>query len=220
MKYYLITNAAISLLSMAGFIYGVIASIKKKQPLYFIMIVASLGTTAFSRLLEVIYMWITEQYFNGFHIGILGTIATFLFIFTANYGTMDTIGDGRSKSLRKYRIIALAAPFTVASLYVPIALSEANLVTKISFGAIYIVMMASSYFNLKHLILPDVDYGIIKCIRGYNFLMLCYSLLFAMERIALIYNQGILLCVIASLIAVDSLLIVPVLKRGASKWTI
>jgi len=219
-KYYLITNAAISLLSMVGFIYGVVVSIKKKQPLYFIMIVASVGTTAFSRLLEVIYMWITEEYFSGFHIGILGTIATFLFIFTANYGTMDTIGDGRSKSLRKYRIIALAAPFTVASFYVPIALSEANLVTKISFGAIYIVMMASSYFNLKHLILPDVDYGIIKCIRGYNFLMLCYSLLFAMERIALIYNHGILLCVIASLIAVDSLLIVPVLKRGASKWTI
>lgn len=220
MNYYIITNAAISLLSMAGFIYGVVTSIKKKQPLYYIMIVASVGTTAFSRLLEVIYMWITDEYFNGFHIGILGTIGTFLFIFTANYGTMDTIGDGRSKRLRKYRIIALAAPLTIASFFVPIALSNANLATKLSFGAIYIVMMASSYFNLKHLILPDVDYGIIKCIRGYNFLMLSYSLLFAMERIALVYNQGILLYVVSSLIAIDSFLIIPVLKKGASRWII
>jgi hypothetical protein len=205
---------------LVGFIYGVVTSIKKKQPLYYIMIVASVGTTAFSRLLEVVYMWTTEEYFDGFHIGILGTIATFLFIFTANFGTMDTIGDDHSKRLMKYRIIALVAPVVVASFFVPIALSKANLSTKISFGAIYIVMMASTYFNLKHLILPDVDYGIIKCIRGYNALMLCYSVLFALERIALVYNQDIMLYVVTSLIAVDSLLIVPVLRKGASKWTI
>ena len=85
MNYYLIVNAAICVLSMAGFVYGLCTSLKKKQPLYYIMIVASVGTTAFTRLLEVLYMWITNEYFNGFHIGILGAVATFLFIFTATY---------------------------------------------------------------------------------------------------------------------------------------
>ena len=220
MNYYLIVNAAICVLSMAGFVYGLCTSLKKKHPLYYIMIVASVGTTAFTRLLEVLYMWITNEYFNGFHIGILGAVATFLFIFTANYGAMDTIGDDGSARLKKYRLIALAAPAVAAGSFVPVAMSDAGLSTKISFGVICLFMMASSYFNLKHLILPDVDYGIIKCIRGYNFLMLVYSLLFSAEQIALVYDQDILLYVLGSMLAVVSALIVPVLKKGAAKWTV
>ena len=217
---YLILNAAVSVLALAGFIYGIVISIKKRQPLYVMMIIISVGTTAFTRMYEVIYMWINEEYFSDFHIGIIGTIATFLSILSANFGTIDSLGDDHSKKYRKYRLIALLAPFTFAMFYVPIALSDGTLSLKISYAAIYLVMMASSYYNLKHLIIPDVKFGIIKCLRPYNFLMLCYSLLFAIEQIALINNKDILLIIVTSLIAIDSFFIVPILRRGVSRWTI
>lgn len=220
MDLYLYFNAAISLLSFAGFIYGIITTMKTNKALYYIMIVASVGTTAFSRLFEVVYMWITGEYFDGFHIGLIGNIAFFTFIFTANYGTMDSLGDDGSPRFKKYRILALIADVVIAGLYIPIVLSEASLTIKISYGVVFLVMMLSSYYNLKHLILPDVDYGIIKCIKGYNFIMLCYSLLYAIERIALVYDLDIMLYVASGGMAIASLMIVPVLKRGASKWSI
>lgn len=217
---FLITNGAVCVLALAGFIYGVVISLKKKRPLYFTLIIISVATTAFTRMYEVIYYWINEEYFSGFHIGIIGTIATFLSIFAANFGAIDSLGDDHSKKFLKYRLIAFISPIVFAMFYVPIALSDGTLSMKLSYAAIYLVMMASSYFNLKHLILPDVECGIIKCLRGYNFLMLCYSLLFAIEQIALINNKEILLYITTSLIAIVSLLIIPVLKRGVSKWTI
>ncbi len=221
MSTYLYFNAAISLLSFIGFIYGIVTAIKKKnKALYYIMIVASVGTTAFSRLYEAVYMWIAEEYFDGFHIGLIGNVASFLFIFTANFGAMDSLGDDKTPRFRKYRIIALAAPAAVALLYVPIILSDAIVLIKISYGVIYLVMMFSSYYNLKHLILPDVDYGIIKCIKGYNSIMLCFTLLFALERIALVHDLDPLLYIASGGIAIASFLTIPVLKRGALKWTI
>ena len=68
---YLILNAVVSVLALAGFIYGIVISIKKRQPLYVMMIITSVGTTAFTRMYEVIYMWINEEYFSDFHIGII-----------------------------------------------------------------------------------------------------------------------------------------------------
>ena len=35
---------------------------------------------------------------------------------------------------------------------------------------------AAGYFHLKHLMIPDVDYGVVRCQRGYNALGLCMGL--------------------------------------------
>ena len=220
MNTYLYCNALISLLSFVGFIYGIVTVIKTTKALYYIMIIASVGTTAFSRLYEAVHMWITEEYFDGFHIGIIGNIASFLFIFTANYGVMDSLGDDKSPRFRKYRLIALSADAVLLGLYIPILLSDASFTIKLCYGLIFVMMMCSSYYNLKHLILPDVDYGIIRCIKGYNFIMLCYTLLFALERIALVYDMDIVLYIASVGIAIASVLTIPVLRKGVLKWTI
>lgn len=220
MNLLIILNAFTCLCALAGAIYGIVCIFRKKRPMYFIMIVASVGITAFSRLYEVVYMWTAGEYFRGFHIGILGTIGTFLFVFTANYGAMDTLCDDGSDKFKKYRLAALAAPALVLASYVPILLSKSTAEIKICFGFICAVIMMASYFNLKHLIIPDVDYGVIKCIRGYNLLMLIASAAFMFELVGIAFNLGVLLYASTACIGVVSLLVIPVLRRGAEKWAI
>ncbi|MBQ1451154.1 MAG: hypothetical protein II473_07045 [Clostridia bacterium] len=220
MKILIILNAFTCLCALAGAIYGIVCIFQSKRPMYFTMIVASVGITAFSRLYEVVYMWTAGEYFRGFHIGILGTIGTFLFVFTANYGAMDTLCDDGSDKFKKYRLAALAAPLVTAALYLPILMSKSSVEIKICFGFICAVIMMASYFNLKHLIIPDVDYGVIKCIRGYNLLMLIAGLFYMLELLGIAFNLAVLLYVSTACIGVISLLVVPVLKRGAEKWAI
>ena len=220
MELYIIFNSFTCLCAMIGFVYGIVHIFKSKRPMYFIMIVASVGVTAFCRLYEVVYMWIAGEYFRGFHIGILGTIGTFLFVFTASFGAMDSLGDDGSEKLKKYRFIALIAPLIIAMAYVPILMSQATTMVKICLGMICLVISMSSYYNLKHLIIPDVDYGIIKCIRAYNLLMLINGVFHMYELIGIAFNTTVFLYISSSCIAIVSLLVVPVLKRGAEKWVI
>ena len=220
MEYYKYLDLAVAVCAIIGFIYGLVVKTKIRRALYYKMIVAAVGTMALGRLYEFVYMWVSEEQFERFQIGTLVVIATFLFFFTANYGTMDHLGDNGSKEFRKYRIIAAAAPIIITASYVPVYLSDSNLITKISYAAIWISIMIASYYALKHLILPDVDFGVIRCIRGYNLLVLCYGLLSVTERIALLYDAKIVTWITCILSAVVALLLIPVLKKGAAKWII
>lgn len=216
----IILNAITCLFAFSGAVFGIVCLFKKRRPLYFIMIVASVGITAFCRLYDVVWMWSSGESFSGFHIGILGTIGTFLFLFTANYGEMDSLCDDKTPRLKKYRLLSFFAPAAVALFYVPLIFSDISVELKISYALITVIVMLASYYNLKHLIIPDVDFGVIKCIRGYNFLMLLNALFSMAELSGTSFGIAPLQYVSTVSIGIISLITIPVLKRGAEKWVI
>ena len=81
------------------------------------MIVLGVGCAMLGRLFATLLYLVNGELFDGFNVGMLGIIGSFLFFFSANFGQMDSIVDDGSPKFRKTRIIALAAPLTVAILW-------------------------------------------------------------------------------------------------------
>ena len=123
--------------------------------------------------------------FNGFQLGVFGVVGSLLFLFSANFGAMDSLADDKSKTFRKYRIIALSAPAAaLASYIIFICFTDLPRSVKIASALVTVFVMQASYFHLKHLILPDVDYGIINCLKTYNLLALVFEALCVAEMLS------------------------------------
>ena len=216
----LYTNIATLLCTAIAFIYGALRFFRRGKALYLQMIVCGVGCMMLGRLFQVVMLLTGGYIAEGFHVGILGTIGCFLFFFSANYGQMDHLADDGGTNTMKYRLAALAAPAVIAAGFIPIALSNTTWENKCTDFIVVLFIMQASYFNLKHLIMPDVDLGIIRCIRGYNFLALIFALLSMAEMTLWIVGNGITISLVCVLNCVASLLIMPMLERGVKKWTI
>ncbi|MBQ0101677.1 MAG: hypothetical protein KBT31_02640, partial [Firmicutes bacterium] len=78
----------------------------------------------------------------------------------------------------------------------------------------------AGYLNLKHIIIPDVDFGIVRSVRGFNILSLLLEA-FTLAEVGLncflvnspiIYIQGVL--------GIIYILFLPVLDAEVKKWTL
>ena len=90
----------------------------------------------------------------------------------------------------------------------------------IPYGAVTLFIALASYYHLKHLIIEDVSFGLIKAIRSYNLLSLVYALLCMLEMLVKSFNIPDFCIVIINVLQCLVLLaFVPVLERGVKKWT-
>ncbi len=81
---------------------------------------------------------------------------------------MDSLVDDKSAAFRKNRLIALAAPVVILGLFVVyLFLSEFGK-NSIIYGIEALVIALAAYYHLKQLIIPDVDYGVTRCLRLYK----------------------------------------------------
>lgn len=221
MNTYLIANIITCICAFIGFIYGIVKFFKPKKAVYAQMITLAGGSMAFGRLYQVVLLLTGGDIIDKFQLGTLGVIGSLLFLLTANSGLMDSLADDGSKRFRKYRIIPLAAPAFCAALYAFFVLfaSVSNFAKGVG-AVITFFVMFTTYFNLKHLIFPDVDYGIIKCLKAYNLSALLYSLLCLAEVITVSRNMEIATLIIGVIMGALLILIVPSVERGMKKWTI
>ena len=203
-----------------SFTYGVIRFFKKGKALYLQMIVGGLGCMMLGRLFQFVTLLTRGMLPNGFHIGTLGIVGGFLFFLSANYGQMDKLLDDGSRENRKYRLLGLFAPILVAAIYGFIFLFNVELESIIVYGVMTAIIMFASYFNLKHFIFPDVEFGIIRSIRGYNLIALLLAVLSVGEIVLSLFGRFIPLLVLYIAICVVSVAIVPILEKGVKKWTI
>ena len=133
---------------------------------------------------------------------------------------MDSVVDDRSPAFRKTRIISLAAPAVIVAIWCLIAFTKGLDKTTIPLGVETLFIAQASYFHLKHLIIKDVEYGLIKSIRSYNLFALIYALLCMLEMLIESFNlPEICIAVVYVLQCVVLLVFVPVLERGVKKWT-
>jgi len=220
MKIDLIMNLWIFICSLAGSIYGLHNFFKEKKALYLKMITCGIMCMMFARLFQVISLITQGDLNQGFHIGMLGIIGTFMFLFSANYGQMDGLVDDRTNKYRTTRITSLIAPALLFLTYIFFINKVDNLELKIIQGIITLFMMQCSYYSFKHIIIYDVELGIIKSIRKYNILVLIYTFLNMFEVIGLYANIEPLYIISCILIGIITLILLPVLKEGVDKWKI
>jgi hypothetical protein len=163
-----------------------------------------------------------EDVVDGFTPAYLGRIGFFLFIITASYGQLDRIVDDGSSQMRPARLIAFAAPACAALLFIPNAIvATTPLSTKIVYALVWIPAIISVYFNLKHVLIPDLDFGFIKSLKPYNL----FVLLLSFSELACLtawnyYHYPILLAISATVFGALCVCTMIAAKKGVEKWTI
>lgn len=207
--------------TMTSFIYGIKNFFKRGTPIFLQSITLAMGCHALASIYHICQMLTTNSFVEGFTPAYLGKIGFYLFFITASYGHMDKIIDDGSPRMKKGRWIAFLAPIAALLLFVPNALLEqVSCSTKIAMFLVWIPATIAVYFNFKHSILPDLDFGFIKAIKPYNILatLLCFSDLLCLT--AWNYFCCIPLMLASAVFGVLSIATVVSAKKGAEKWTI
>jgi hypothetical protein len=204
-----------------SFIYGIRNFFKKGKPLFLQSVTMAMGCHALGSIYHVCQTLTTETVLEGFTPAYLGRIGFFLFFITASYGQMDRIVDDGTKKFRPSRLIALIAPIMAILLYIPNGIMEdLPTATKISVGLVWIPAVVSVYYNLKHAVIPDFDFGFIKAIKPYNILAVALGFSELICLTAWDYLYGIPLVISTAVFAILCIVLMLVAKKGAEKWTI
>ena len=219
-QFLMYANLAMFICTAVSFTYGAIRFFKKGKALYLQMIVGGIGCMMLSRAFQFITLWTRGSIPNGFHIGMLGTVGGFLFFLSANYGQIDKLLDDGARENRKYRLIGLIAPCLLLGVYSILFLIPATSDKRTIYGVMSAVIMFASYFNLKHLIFPDVEFGFIRSIRSYNLIALLLAFLSVGEMVLLSLSFKIPLLILYVAFCAVSIAIIPVLEKGVRKWAI
>ena len=217
---YLYLSLALTVCALIGFGYGLFRFFRDESALYVRMIVFAIGCAMLGRLFETLLILVNGGLENGFHVGMLGIIGSFMFLFSANFGQMDSIVDDGSKKYLKTRLISLVAPLVIVGIWVVIAVTKGFNKTTIPLGVEALFIALASYYHLKHLIIEDVSFGLIKAIRTYNLLSLIYAVLCMTEMFVKSFNLPVFATVTVNVLQCFVLLVfIPVLERGVKKWT-
>ena len=219
----LISEIVKTLLFASAAIWGITVSFKKRGALFLQIVAFGLGCMALGNIF-VFALNITapesalESLTSGFNIGLLGIFGMFAFIFSASYGQIDGLGDDKSKELRKYRLLALIAPAINLLLLVGIVFSGIEAHMQIIYSVLFLPAILASYYNLKHLIIPDVELGILASIRKYNLLALIMTALMILTTVSKLYDMVILYSILNILAGISAPVMFYFAKKGSEGW--
>ena len=134
---------------------------------------------------------------------------------------MDRIVDDGTSATRPSRYIALLAPVCAALLYIPTAcISGLSTSAKVSILLVWIPSLISVYFNFKHTIIPDCDFGFLKAIKPYNAIAVGLGFAELLCLTARNYHHNVSIMITSVIFSVFCVAIMIAAKKGAEKWTI
>ncbi len=220
MKLVLYMNLLIFVCAFFGMDYGIRKFLIPNKALFLKIITCAMGCLMFARLYYVVTIFTHGTLIKGFHIGMLGVMGSFMFLLLANYGQMDGLVDDKSKTFLSTRLVSLLAPIFAILVCILFCMNTENIHERGAIILLTVFMLPASYYNFKHIIIYDVELGIVSSIRSFNILALTYEFLTLAEFIC--YYKGwtviyVIACVGISILAAS---ILPVLKGGVEKWTI
>lgn len=201
--------------------YGIKKFFKKGKPLFLQTITMAMGSHALSSIYHLCQTLTRNDIVEGFTPAYLGRIGFFLFFITASYGQMDRIVDDGSPQMKPSRHIALIAPICAMLLYIPNCTpDDIPIQTKITYLIVWIPAVISVYFNLKHAIIPNLDFNFIKAIKPYNIFatVLCFAELLCLT--AWNYYHSVFMAITSVVFSVLCVCTIVAAKKGADKWTI
>lgn len=145
--------------------------IGRKSPLYFKILTQATVCYATVALYRSVYYFCYGAFYQEPGITFLGFFGCFVFLLSANYGQFDSFIDDRSKEFLKYRLIALIAPLMLLFFAVLYVLTAKNRVpiTALALTIIgFVPAVPASYYNFKHLIMPDMGFSFTEGVRFCN----------------------------------------------------
>lgn len=207
--------------TLFSMIYGLKHFFKKGKPLCMQSITMAMASHALGSIYHMCRMITSKSIIEGFTPAYLGRIGFFLFILTASYGQLDRIVDDGSPKMRRARIIALIAPVFAVLLYIQNALiDDVAISTKVVYALVWIPAILCVYFNLKHAIIPNIDFGFIKAIKSYNICVLLLSFSELLCLTAWDYAYPIPMAVTSLVFGVLCVCTMVFARKGVEKWTI
>ena len=209
------------LATLFSFIYGLKHFFKKGKPLFLQTITMAMGSHALGSIYHLCQTLTSNVLIEGFTPAYLGRIGFFLFLLTASYGQMDRIVDDGSPKMKSSRYIACIAPVIAALLYIPnYMIPDVPMKTKVVYAIVWIPAVFAVYFNLKHAIIPNMDFGFIKAIKPYNFLTLSLSFSELVCLTAWDYYYVVPLAISSVVFGILCVCTMIAARKGAEKWTI
>ena len=205
-------------------LYGVKHFFQKGKAFYARLIILGMGCYTMGTLYHLCQTLTFDEVTEGFTSTYLGKMGFFLFLFTANYGQMDSLLDDGHPRFKKSRYTAIAAPIAAGILFIPCLFANAPFYTKLSFALVWICAIFSVYFNFKHTVIDDCGFGFAKAIRKYN---ACAVALTFIELIQLVFwnyyeidGGFIWIAITSTIFSVMAIITIINLKRGIDAWTI
>lgn len=212
-------DGVVFLMSVIALLYGVYMLISEKPPLYFRLIVASVACHILGYLFDICEFLTTGVLSGGFLIGYLGTIGCFLFLLTAGWGYMDEIIDDRTAGMKPYRWGALVAPATALVLLIPNLVVDIPTPTKVIYAILWLPAIFSTYFHMKHAIIPDMGYGFVKAIRPFNLAALSFTFMQLIHLTLWNFFGWIPLLISGILFGASCTVMMIMADRGVKRWT-
>ena len=209
----------------ATFIYGAISLLKPGKPLYFQLFVLASGCRMLERLIVVVLLICGFDNPNVSIGAFLGTFSMVLFVLAANYGTLDSLVDDRSDDKnKKARRLALIAPIILTSSFfviVPNYIKNVSLFTAIILTIAFIPCIPASYFNLKHLLLPKDEMGLLEATKYCNVVaLLAYVVGIANNFLASLFVRAESIMYVRLVVYTLPALLIVAAVKGAKQWKI
>ena len=190
----------------------------KKVPFFTRLAMYGIGCLFMAQLYNITQLVVTGYIPGSANIGMLGEVGAFAFFFSSVYSQMDSLIDGGEKEYKVYRITAFVIAAAIFALYIPILFANVTKSRKLVYLILSVQFAATAYYNVKQLLIPDVAFGILEAIRGYNFIVPCMAILFSLRHIFRSYNMPAASLACSAALAILTVLILPILKRGTEKW--
>lgn len=209
------------LATLFSLIYGLKHFFKKRKPLFLQTLTMGMASHSLGSIYHICQTLTSDHVVEGFTPAYLGRIGFFLFMITSSYGQLDRIVDDGSKRMRFARRIALLAPLCAALLYIPnVLIEDVPVSTKIVYGIVWIPAVISVYFNLKHALIPNLDFGFIKALKPYNILVMSLGFAELLCLGAWNYYDSVFMVICSCLFGILCVCTMLAAKKGVEKWTI
>ena len=217
----ILCTACATVISIAAFVHGAVKLLRKGKPLYCQIIMWAVGCYCLQGI-ENCVVYISGDFSDRGIVAQIAMCGFFVALISANFGALDNIVDDRSKNNGKYRVLALIAPvaFGIASL-----VALANIFPMYNFAAsVYgislLSMTVASYFNLKHLLLPNDDLGILACTKMCNIICLLFYALAVLLIIIYERVNPIVSNILNVILSVLVLALTLAAEKGEKSWPI
>ena len=217
----LTANIYLLVCAVFGLAYGLYIMFTKKPPAYFKLVLFSMASQVFARIYFVVTLACYGGIPDAFNVGFIGFASFLLFLFFANYGQIDMLVDDRRNLITKYRVIPLIIP--VAELILSVISGFADNVDfsiTISYVVLSVLAGLAGYLNMKHFIIPDVEDGIVRSIRGFNMIAIIMEILTLAEIGLVCFNLSRLVIFVQIILGIIFVIVMPLLNREVRKWTL
>lgn len=201
--------------ALIAVVYGLFTLFRPKVPLFYKIVVYGFCSYLLAVGYSLLYKILMPDA-AGFHAGYFGYAGLFFFLFSSYYGALDRLADGGETKYKKYRLAPLIPAGVIIAAGVGRIAAEGLSYSNLLKLLFLIPVSGTAYFACKHLIMPDVEMGIIRVMRMYNAVILLLCLIQPWSMVTVMETGQIPAA--AGINTVLVILALPLANRGYHKW--